>query len=196
VEDEAKGSRFITTLAHTPTVASAQAFVAEMRAEFPDATHNCWAYVVGPPGNTRDNGAGDDGEPAGTAGRPMLGVLLGSGLGDVAAVVTRYFGGVKLGRGGLVRAYSGGVQHALRETPRGEYRDRTRVVVSCPYPALDALRRILRGLEVEVAGERFSDLAELVIAVPVDRLHELERAVADATAGAARLDPDTRDPGE
>ncbi|NLG62975.1 MAG: hypothetical protein GX539_12100, partial [Candidatus Cloacimonetes bacterium] len=97
-------SRFIATLAHAPDVESARAFIEEVRAEFPDATHNCWAFVAGPPGSTSHVGFSDAGEPHGTAGRPMLDVLLHSGIGEVAAVVTRYFGGVKLGKGGLVRA--------------------------------------------------------------------------------------------
>ena len=89
VEDEAKGSRFITTIDYAATTDDARAFVNSIRDEFPDATHNCWAFVVGPPGSTRDTGAGDDGEPGGSAGRPMLKALLGGGVGDVVAVVTR-----------------------------------------------------------------------------------------------------------
>src|SRR5215218_4549293 len=118
--DEIDRSRFITTIAPAPTVEAAEAFIRSMRDEFPDATHNCWAYVVGPPGSTSRVGMSDAGEPHGTAGRPMLTVLLHGGLGDVAAVVTRYFGGVKLGTGGLVRAYGGALQHALADLPRAE----------------------------------------------------------------------------
>ena len=103
VEEEIKHSRFITSLAPAQSAEAARAFIERVRAEFPDATHNCWAYAAGPPGSTLHTGMSDDGEPGGNAGRPMLTVLRNSGAGDVAAVVTRYFGGVKLGRGGLAR---------------------------------------------------------------------------------------------
>src|SRR5690606_17190774 len=116
-EQTIQRSRFIATLAHAPTVDAARARIDDVRAGFPDATHNCWAFLAGPPGSTAHVGFSDAGEPHGTAGRPMLDVLLHSGIGEVAAVVTRYYGGVKLGKGGLVRAYGGAVQHALATLP-------------------------------------------------------------------------------
>src|SRR5512136_3037013 len=120
VEETILRSRFIASAAPAATVEEARAFVAALRAEFSDATHNCYAYVAGPPGSTAQVGMSDDGEPGGTAGRPMLAVLLGSGVGDLVAVVTRFFGGTKLGTGGLVRAYSGGVKAALAQLPLQE----------------------------------------------------------------------------
>jgi len=99
-------SRFICSLASATSPDEAHAFIHEMNVEFPDASHNCWAFVLGPAGSTDRIGMTDDGEPHGTAGRPMLTVLTHSGVGDIAAVVTRYFGGTKLGTGGLVKAYS------------------------------------------------------------------------------------------
>ena len=88
-EEVIQRSRFITSLAHAPTAEVAQAFIARIREEFPDATHHCWAFVAGPPGNTTSIGMSDDGEPHGTAGRPMLMVLQHAGIGDISAVVTR-----------------------------------------------------------------------------------------------------------
>jgi uncharacterized YigZ family protein len=129
VEEEILRSRFVTTLAYAPTVEEARAFIDEVRVEFDDASHNCWAYVVGQPGSTAQNGMSDDGEPHGTAGRPMLTVLLHSGVGDIAAVVTRYFGGTLLGKGGLVRAYSGGVQYALESLPTAEKVEKSHLTV-------------------------------------------------------------------
>ena len=117
VEQELQRSRFITTLAPAPTVEEAKSFISRVREEFPDANHNCWAYVVGPPGSTGMAGLSDDGEPHGTAGRPMLTALLHGNVGDVAVVVTRYFGGTLLGKGGLVRAYTGCVQQGLEHLP-------------------------------------------------------------------------------
>ena len=98
-EEEIERSRFIATLAHAGTAHTAKSFVDRIRAEFPDASHNCWAYLIGPPGTTGTVGMSDDGEPRGTAGRPMLTTLQHSGVGDVAVVVTRYFGGRKPGQG-------------------------------------------------------------------------------------------------
>ena len=110
VEQEVQRSRFLTTVEPVASAEEARAFVARVSAEFPDANHHCWAFVVGPPGSTASVGLSDDGEPHGTAGRPMLTALLHGGVGDIAAVVTRWFGGELLGKGGLVRAYTGGVQ--------------------------------------------------------------------------------------
>ena len=113
--EEIKHSRFITTVGHAPTVEAARSFVTQISQEFSDASHNCWAYVVGP-GTTSQIGMSDAGEPHGTAGRPMLMVLSHSGVGDICAVVTRYFGGKLLGKGGLVKAYSGGVHTSCYPT--------------------------------------------------------------------------------
>lgn len=117
-ELEVERSRFITTVQEVISQAAAQLFVAELKAEFPNANHNCWAYLIGPPGSTDQIGLSDDGEPHGVAGRPMLTTLQHSGLGDTAVVVTRYFGGIKLGKGGMVKAYTAAVQTALEQLPR------------------------------------------------------------------------------
>lgn len=106
-EETIHRSRFIVTMARVSSPEEAKAFIDSIRAEHDQATHNCWAYVAGEPGSTAQIGASDDGEPKGTAGRPMLTVLLHCGVGEIAAVVTRYFGGILLGTGGLVRAYQG-----------------------------------------------------------------------------------------
>ena len=106
-------SRFITSLARAPTPKAAHAFVEQIRDEFPGATHHCWAFVAGFPGSTTHVGLSDAGEPKGTGGRPMLTVLLHSGIGEVVAVSSRWFGGTKLGTGGLARAYAEGVSQVL-----------------------------------------------------------------------------------
>ncbi len=124
-------SRFVCTVSRAESPDAAHAFIKEMQGEFANATHNCWAFVAGPPGSTARIGMSDDGEPHGTAGRPMLTVLMHSGVGEIAAVVTRYYGGTKLGTGGLVRAYSAAVQEALARLERRERVD----------PRASALRR-------------------------------------------------------
>jgi uncharacterized YigZ family protein len=187
VEQTVRRSRFITTLAPAPTAEAAHAFIDTIRLEFPDATHNCWAFAAGPPGATAAVGMSDDGEPHGTAGRPMLEALLHSGIGEVVAVVTRYYGGVKLGKGGLQRAYSGGVKHALESLPRGERVDRVSRVVTIEYAALDAIRRAAAELDVEIRAEHFTDDVRLDVAIPAGSVEAFSDTVAELTAGKGRV---------
>lgn len=183
VEAVIQRSRFITTAAHAPDADAAHAFVQGIRAEFPDATHNCWAFVAGPPGSTTHIGMSDDGEPHGTAGKPMLTTLLHGGVGEVVAVCTRYYGGVKLGTGGLSRAYSGGVKLALASLPTEERVDRVRVEVRVGYADVDALQRLLTELEALVEAEEYGADVRYLCAVPEAALETLRRAVADLTRG-------------
>lgn len=188
VEQSIQRSRFIATLGHASTVEEASAFVRRVSEEFADATHNCWAYVVGRPGSTDRVGMSDDGEPHGTAGRPMLNVLLHSEVGDVAAVVTRYYGGTKLGTGGLVRAYSGSVQLALESLPRSERIDYAEVVVTVDYRHVSALKALLPEFEAELLAQDY--LAEVTcrIRLPEPRLEGFRTAIADATRGGGRVE--------
>ena len=180
-------SRFLATVAPAPTVADAQAVLRAVREEFPDATHHCWAYVVGPPGSTGQVGMSDDGEPHGTAGRPMLTVLLHGGVGDVVAVVTRYYGGTKLGTGGLVRAYGGAVQEALATLPRRDRVDAVALTVRVGYAAIGAVQPLWTLHEAVVREEAFAAEATYLLAVPRDRVDALVRAVTDATRGTAQV---------
>lgn len=188
VEDRIDRSRFITTLEAVASVDEAKQVIARVRAEFPDATHHAFAYVIGPPGNTALATASDDGEPSGTAGRPMLKVLLNCGLGDVVSVVTRYYGGIKLGAGGLVRAYSAGVQRALRDVAVREHVDEIGARLAVSYTAIDAVRRALAREEARVVDESYGAEITLVLRIPADRIDALERALADATGGVARIE--------
>jgi uncharacterized YigZ family protein len=183
VEEVIKRSRFITTLARAPDAEAARAFVRRIQEEFPDATHNCWAFVAGPAGSTMSVGMSDDGEPHGTAGRPMLHVLLHSGVGEVVAVVTRYYGGVKLGTGGLARAYSSGVQLALESLPREAKVDRRAVRIRVSYGVGDAVRRLLETRGIPIDDEVFGEEVEFRVAVPVDALDEIRREVAGLSRG-------------
>jgi uncharacterized YigZ family protein len=188
VEEVIRGSRFITTLGHAHGEEEARRFIEEIQAEFPDATHNCWAFVAGPPGTTARIGMSDDGEPHGTAGRPILETLLHSGVGEVVAVVTRYFGGTKLGRGGLGRAYAGGVKLALETLPIQRKVIRERVRIEVGYPAVDALFHFLDEVDGVREEEDFGETARIVAAVPEDRIPDLERAVAEMTGGRGRVE--------
>ena len=178
-------SRFICTVARVQSSEEAQAFIKAMNAEFPDATHNCWAYVVGAPGSTDRVGMSDDGEPHGTAGRPMLTVLLHSGIGEIAAVVTRYYGGTKLGTGGLVKAYGGAVQDALVGMPRGERVDSVDLSVRVGYGAIGALQQLFPEFDAELLEQRFEVEAEFCVRVPRVRVAAMEHAIQNATRGAA-----------
>ena len=187
IEQEISRSRFITTVGRASTVDEATAFVRAVAAEFPDATHNCWAYVVGPPGDTGRIGMSDAGEPHGTAGRPMLNALLHAGVGDVVAVVTRYYGGTKLGTGGLVRAYGGGVQQALAALPVTERIEFTRATVSIDYARLAALQQICASCEAEILAQDFGADVTVDLRLPAGRVEEFRSALLDATRGQARM---------
>lgn len=150
-------SRFIATLAPVTSVEQARVFITRMRTEFADASHNVPVYIVGG-GEALLEHCADDGEPSGTAGKPALAVLRGSGLGDVAVVVTRYFGGTKLGTGGLVRAYSQAVRLVVEAVPRGERLPTVTVMIQLPYRWIERLRRLVfehggRVLDEEFAGD-------------------------------------------
>jgi uncharacterized YigZ family protein len=186
-EETISRSRFITTLAPARTIPDARSFIADVAAEFPDATHNCWAYRVGPPGDTSRIGLSDAGEPHGTAGRPMLTVLETSEVGDIAAVVTRYFGGVKLGKGGLVRAYSGGVRQALETLPLVELVPRATLAVDLDYPSAEAVKRALSDHEALLEDETYGTSVVLTVRLPLERRAAFEAVVANITNGRAAV---------
>lgn len=188
VEDRIEKSRFIASVARAPSAEDARSFVDAVRTEFPDATHHCFAFVAGAPGSTMDVGASDDGEPAGTAGRPMLSVLLNSGVGEIVVVVTRYFGGVKLGKGGLVRAYTGAVQHALREMETVERVSMLEFRLVLSYAQADGVRHVLARAGAAIVDEDFAARVTFTARIPDDRRAQLERALADATAGSVRVE--------
>ena len=185
VEEVILRSRFITTVAYTPTVKVARAFIDSIRVEYSDATHNCWASLVGPPGSTAQIGFSDDGEPHGTAGRPMLAVLEHSGLGDITAVVTRYFGGALLGKGGLVRAYSGGMKLVLASLPRAEHVPTTDLLVVITYPSVTPLQRLLLSYEAEVVHESYAANVTYRLRLPVEQAGPFAEALTGLTNGQA-----------
>ena len=188
VEEVIKRSRFITTAAHAPDADAANAFVGSVRELFPDATHHCWAFIAGPPGSTAHIGMSDDGEPHGTAGRPMLSVLLHSEVGEIVTVCVRYFGGVKLGTGGLSRAYAGGVKLLLQTLPTESKIKRVRITVRVAYPHVENLQRLLEDLEALVEHEDYGEEVRYQIAVPATTLETLREQLAQLTSGEGVLE--------
>ena len=187
VEEKIRRSHFITTIGLAATVEDARAFIKDVRAEFDTANHNCWAYVIGPPGSTAHAGMSDDGEPHGTAGRPMLTVLLHSGLGDIVAVVTRFFGGVKLGKGGLVKAYSGGVQFGLETLPRVEKMPRSELEVVIGYSHITLFKRMLPEFEAEILSPTYTENVHYRLRMPTKHVERFSVRVTDLTDGQAHL---------
>jgi uncharacterized YigZ family protein len=187
VQEVVRRSRFVTTLAHAPDADAAHAFIQRVRDELPDATHHCWAFVAGPPGSTTHVGMSDAGEPHGTAGRPMLTTLLHSDVGEVVAVCSRWFGGVKLGTGGLTRAYSGCVKLALESLPTEEHVERVALNVTVGYADADALQRIMGEMDVVVEAEEYGAEVRYRCAVAGPDVDAFTRAVADATHGRGRV---------
>ncbi|MEG2171849.1 MAG: YigZ family protein [Desulfovibrionaceae bacterium] len=186
-ENSVRRSLFITSTAHAPSIEAARAFIETIRQEFPDATHNCWAFAAGAPEQTAQVGFSDDGEPHGTAGRPMLTVLLHSGMGELACVVTRYFGGVKLGTGGLVRAYQSAVRENLESLPQQQRIIPAHVSIRIAYPHADKVRRLLQSFEAQVQAEHYDSSITLTIMLPAEHLPTLQQHLADSTNGTARL---------
>jgi uncharacterized YigZ family protein len=177
-----QGSRFIATLAPVFSVEEAKAFIARMRAEFADATHNVPAFLVGG-GNSVTAHASDDGEPSGTAGRPTLAVLRGSELGDVAVVVTRYFGGTKLGTGGLVRAYTQAAQEVVSVVPRAEKVMAHTALLVIPYAMLERIRILAETENGEILSEDFAADITVMLRFQVDDFPAFEAKLQEVSSG-------------
>ena len=158
-----KRSRFITTLRHCETEAEASAFLDEMRSKYWDATHNCYAYTVAEGKTSRFS---DDGEPHGTAGKPMMDVVEGSKIKNIAVVVTRYFGGVLLGTGGLVRAYSKAVQDVLSKADVYKMVPSAVLQIVCDYPNHQKLVNLLSSCGCEINDTVFTENVKVEFSLP------------------------------
>lgn len=178
-----KKSRFIATLRPVNSEEEAVAFIDEMKKKYWDARHNCSAFVIGEnAGLTR---CSDDGEPSGTAGRPMLEVLLGSGVRNIAVVVTRYFGGVLLGTGGLVRAYQSATKEALEQCELAEVIFGSRVEVTVDYTNVGKLQYLLSSYEVDIVESEYGENVRFVIFLREEAAKNICDKIIDETAGKA-----------
>ncbi len=175
-------SRFIATVAPAFSVDEAKAFVARIRAEFPDASHNVPVYLVGHGASVIAH-CHDDGEPSGTAGRPSLAVLRGSGLGDIAVVVTRYFGGTKLGTGGLVRAYSDAVRAVLEILPHAEKVATHTIVVAAPYSFFERVRLAVEAHHGQILDEDFAADVTVTARFAVDDFRDFQANLRQMSNG-------------
>jgi uncharacterized YigZ family protein len=186
IEQEIKRSRFITSIGRAPDKHQAKAFIERIRSTYPDANHHCWAYVAGNPFDTVQIGMSDDGEPQGTAGKPMLSILQHRKIGEIVAVVTRYFGGIKLGTGGLVRAYSSSIQMALQKLPLAEFVALANAQITLPYPYEDRIRRLLKKMQVAIKDVIYKDRVVLLVEFPASMVLELEQQIGNQTKGEAQ----------
>ena len=180
-EYEEKKSRFIATVQKCESEEEAAAFIEEMKKKYWDARHNCSALCIGARGElTR---CSDDGEPSGTAGRPMLEVLTGEGIRNAAVVVTRYFGGVLLGTGGLVRAYTRAVQEGLKNCVIGRMRRGFEVEVNVDYNGIGKIMYILGNFGIEPLSSDYTDTVTLRLQVSVEQADRLQAQMVEATGG-------------
>ena len=178
---EVRHSRFLAHAAPVDAPAAAMAFIA--RASEPEATHNCWAWRIG-----QEYRSSDDGEPAGTGGRPILAAIDGQGCDRVAVVVTRWYGGIKLGAGGLVRAYGGTAAECLRLAERRPLVAMAALELACAFEDLGAVHVALTAHAAEKTGERFeADGAHLSLSLPAARVEALQARLRDATRDRVRF---------
>lgn len=181
-----KKSRFIATVKPVESEEEAVAFINEMKKKYWDARHNCSAFVIG--ANQELTRCSDDGEPAQTAGRPMLDVLLKEGITNVAVVVTRYFGGVLLGTGGLVRAYQKAVQEGLAASKIIEKREGFLLYINTDYNGIGKLQYLFAQKEISILESEYAADVKMTVLVPLERKEEIEKAVIEHTNGTARIE--------
>ena len=185
-EIEVKKSRFIATTKPVQSEDEAIAFIAEMKKKYWDARHNCSAFSIGK--NHELTRCSDDGEPAQTAGRPMLDVLLGEDIHNLCVVVTRYFGGTLLGTGGLVRAYSGAVKEGLMMSEIVEKFRAYQMTVRTDYTGVGKIQYILGQEGITILDSIYTDRVEFKLLVPVALYDGLEKKITEGTSGAAQME--------
>lgn len=188
VEQTIKRSRFIASVGHTPGVEEAKAFIEQIKAEFEDARHNCWAYCAGAAGSTDRIGASDDGEPHGTAGRPILTAVTHSGIGEVTVVVTRYFGGILLGTGGLVKAYQSSVKMALEAVPTRIRTKTKRIKFSVEHRFVNQVLRKIETANGRILEKNFDMDADFDVEIPEDLAETFAKELEELTRGALLIE--------
>lgn len=181
-----KKSRFLATAKPVKTEEEALAFIESMKKKYWNATHNCWAYVIGERGELQR--CSDDGEPSGTAGRPMLDVLLGEGVRDVVVVATRYFGGTLLGTGGLVRAYSQSAKVGLEACTIITKTYGYHISLKTDYTGLGKIQYILGQRQIPIVNSIYTDAVELELLIAADEWGKIKAEITEGTNGQAMMD--------
>ena len=180
-------SRFISTADYTPTIDAAKSLISDVKETYPDASHHVYAFAVGY-GATVTHGMTDDGEPKSTAGKPTLAVVRGSGLGDVTVVTTRYFGGTKLGTGGLVKAYTESAQLVLAEMAREEKIAKQTLAFTVAYHFYEPITRLVTQYDGEIASQAFSTDVLLSVILPESQVKPFAAALTEMSSGRIMLD--------
>lgn len=184
-EEEIKKSLFITYLAHTPSVDAAKAFIAQIKIKHSDARHNCWGFVAGRPEDSMLWGFSDDGEPSGTAGKPILAQLAGSSVGELTAVVTRYYGGIRLGTGGLVKAYGGGVQQALKQLQTIEKKITTKLSLTLDYSFVPIAQSIIAQYEAFEVEADYKEQVKFLVEIELRHLDAFTQTIINKSGAKA-----------
>ncbi|CAM4043308.1 YigZ family protein [Shewanella aquimarina] len=188
IEEEIKHSRFISFLFHCPSEESLKCALTNIKLEYPGANHYCYAFIAGAPGNNVAIGSSDDGEPSGSAGRPMLASLQGAGIGEVGAVVVRYFGGTKLGVGGLVRAYSSGVKQGLAQLETEVKQIRYPGRLACDYHQLKDVEHFLELCDGQICDKIFTDRVSLSFEMPRATQNRFNQELATLSQGRLKAE--------
>lgn len=181
---EEKRSRFLAFIWPITSKDQGFAFFQEIKSQYPDARHHCWAYLLGDPAQALTAGFNDDGEPGGTAGKPMLNVLMQRKVGDVFAMVVRYFGGIKLGAGGLTRAYGQAISGALDVAELKLVVPRQQLTIEVGFSLEQRARNLLQQQDVLVTEVRYSDVSAILTCdCPASQINSLKALLLDQTAG-------------
>ncbi len=185
-EIEIKRSQFIAFANRASNREQAEAFIKEIRTRHPQARHVCWAYIAGPP-NTTIRSMSDDGEPSGTAGRPMLAVLEHSEFSEIVVAVVRYFGGVKLGIGGLQRAYSDSVSAVLAELPKAEFIAQSKINISADFSNESLVRRLTENYQAKIEGVEYLSRVNFKISVPENNKQKFITDLINHSSGGIEI---------
>lgn len=181
-------SKFICFLSPCKSNEAAKAFVKEVQQLHPQAGHHCYAFVSSYPTNSQSYGFSDDGEPSGTAGRPMLQVLQGSDIGEICAVVVRYFGGIKLGTGGLQRAYGNSVRQALVLLETKTKIPMVHKTLACQYTQVNDILHLITAIGGEVIEQNYHENVELTLAIPEEKLQQTVEQLKTLSSGQLFLE--------
>ncbi|MCU7977537.1 MULTISPECIES: YigZ family protein [unclassified Shewanella] len=186
IEEEIKHSRFISFLFHCDSVDKLKLVLTDIKRDYPGASHYCSAFVAGAPDDSVLIGSSDDGEPAGSAGRPMLAVLQGAHIGEVGAVVVRYYGGTKLGVGGLVRAYTSGLRQGLIQLPTQLKQLRYPAKLHCDYAQLRDVEHLLQQVDAVIIDKQFATAVDIVFEIGREQQAWLCESLATLSQGSLR----------